>query len=204
MLKLLDSQKSYTFSKLFELKIFPEDLAQEFDYSFSRKRLNLPQYQGDLDRIQDLSQRIEEALPYVGLSSETARREILVSPIIIDLIHYTKAKVRIEYPLKVSEQLQGYLDYLIESQQKVLVIEAKKEDLDYGFTQLIAEMIALDKWQEDSLQTHIIGAVTTGKIWEFGRLERTTKHIEQGLDSYRVPDDLDPLIRILVHALMNS
>ena len=80
--------------------------------------------------------------------------------------------MRIEYQIKVSEQLQGYFDYLIKNRNNLLVIEAKKEDLDYGMTQLFAELIALDKWQENPQQTHLIGSVTTGKIWEFAQLDR--------------------------------
>lgn len=82
-----------------------------------------------------------------------------------------------------------------------VVIEAKKEDLDYGMTQLIAELIALEQWQENKEQAYLIGAITTGKVWEFALLSRETKQIEQGLESYRVPEDIDPLMRILVQAL---
>lgn len=135
------------------------------------------------------------------MSTEAARREILISPLILDLVHYTKSEIFIEYLIKVSEQLQGYLDYLFENVNNLLVIEAKKEDLDYGMTQLIAELIALEKWQENQGQTYLIGAVTTGKIWEFAQLNRHKKHIEQGLESYRVPEDIEPLMRILVQAL---
>ena len=68
-------------------------------------------------------------------------------------------------------------------------------------TQLMAELIALEQWQEDKKQADLIGAVTTGKIWEFARLNRNEKTIEQGLESYRVPEDTEPLMRILVQAL---
>ena len=202
MSKLLNPNQPYTFSKIFELHIEPDDLVTEFGYTLERTRLNLPQYPGELDRLEERRSRIEEVLPYVSLASETSRREVLISQVVLDLVHYTKAQLRIEYPLKVTEQLQGYLDYLLVSQTQLLVIEAKREDLDYGFTQLVAEMIALDYWDRTPEQSTLIGAVTTGKIWQFGRLNRAKKHIEQGLDSYRVPDDLDPLMRILVQALI--
>ncbi len=52
--------------------------------------------------------------------------------------------------------------------------------------------------------SYLIGAVTTGKIWVFAQLDRINKHLDQGLDSYRVPDDLDPLMRILVQSLVGS
>jgi hypothetical protein len=202
MSSILTPQQPYTFSKIFDLKIAADDLANEFGYTFQRNRLSLAQYQNELDRLEELRQRIEEILPYVDLASEASRREILIAPVVTELVHYTKAQLRIEYPIKVTEQLQGYLDYLLRSKADLIVIEAKRQDLDYGFTQLITEMIALDQWDRTPNQSIILGAVTTGKIWQFGRLDRATKHIEEDLNSYRVPDDLDPLMRILVQVLL--
>ena len=201
MSRLLSYDQSYTFSKIFELKIDPDDLSTEFGYTFERTRLKLPQYSGELVRLEDLRSRIESVMPYVSLTNETSRREVLVSQVILEVVQQTKAQLKIEYPIKVTEQLQGILDYLLKSQTELLVIEAKREDLDYGFTQLVAEMIALDQWDRSPDQATLLGAVTTGEIWKFGFLNRTTKHIEQGLDLYRVPDDLDTLLRILIAAL---
>ncbi|MDY6784658.1 MAG: hypothetical protein SW833_19290 [Cyanobacteriota bacterium] len=204
MVKIIDPNTSYTFSKLFELKIPADELAWEFGYTLSQKRIGLPQYPGNLDRLEELRSRIEEVLPYVDLSNETSRREILISQIATELVHYTKAQLRIEYPIAVTQQLQGYLDYLFRSQTDLLVIEAKRQDLDYGMTQLVAEMIALDLWDRTPEQKTLLGSVTTGKIWEFALLHRTEKHIDRGLESYRVPEDIDPLMRILVQALTTN
>jgi len=200
-MKIIDRTQSYTFSKYFDLQINVDELVAEFGYSFSRNKLNLAQYQGELNRLSDLKKRIEGILPNVILSSEISRREILIAPVIIDLVYYTNSQLRIEYNLKVSEQLQGSLDYLIYHHKDMVVIEAKRDDLDSGFNQLCAEMIALDQWEKMGDQEILIGAVTTGNIWQFGRLNRQQKHIEQGLDLYRVPDDLELLMRILVQAL---
>jgi len=49
-----------------------------------------------------------------------------------------------------------------------------------------------------------VGAVSTGTIWQFGTLDRAAKHIEQGINSYRVPEDLEPVMRILVATLKRS
>lgn len=203
MAKPLDITQSYTFSKIFELKIEVDELVAEFGYSLTRKRLDLPQYTGELDRLEELRERIEEVLPYVNLANEATRREVLISRIVTDLVHYTHAQLRIEYPIKVTEQLQGYFDYLLRTQTSLLVIEATQEDLTNGFTQLAAELMALDLWTNSTQQPELIGAVTTGTIWQFGVLHRATKHIDQGLDSYRVTEDLEPLMRILVKALLN-
>jgi len=202
-----DHNQSYTFSRYFELGFEASELAAEFGYSLTRKMLHLPQVRGELDRLQELRERIEEVLPYVPLTSELARREILISRVVTELIHYTHAELRIEYALKVSDQLQGNLDYLLRVETpkvQLLVIEAKYEDMTRGFAQLVAELVALDQWESSpdvSTQSVLVGAVSTGTIWQFGTLDRNAKHFEQGINSYRVPEDLEQVMRILVAAL---
>lgn len=181
-----------------------QDLAKEFGYSFERKWLNLPQYTGELNRSPQTQERIEEILPHVSLTSDRAKREILVSPIMRDLIYYTKANVRIEYPIKATEKLQGVLDYFIKSTQCAVITFAKGADTDLGMAQLIASLMALDRWLEDPPQTHLIGAVTTGRTWEFARLNRQSKHIEQGLEVYHFLKNFDALMRILVQILTSE
>ena len=201
MHKLLNSNESYTFSKYFEMKLLPRNLANEFSYNFERKNLNLPQYDGELSRMEETLKRIVDVLPYVSLARESSRREILIAPVILDLVYYTKSELEIEYPIKVNQQLQGVIDYFLESSKDLLIVEAKREDLDFGMTQLIAELIALDYWLEDKPQAYLLGAVTTGKSWEFAQLDRCKKLISQGLENYGIPKDIEELMRILVQAL---
>ncbi|KAF3888732.1 MULTISPECIES: hypothetical protein [Nostocales] len=198
---LLDVTRSYTFRNYFELGFPVDDLVAEFGYSFARQFLSLPKYSGNLDRISDLKQRIEEVLPYVDLENEATRREILIAPLVTDLIHYSRAKLRIEYNIKVNNQLQGNLDYYLRSSANLIVIEAKQADLNRGFTQLATEMIALDQWT-DSNQPEILGAVTTGNIWQFGILYRQQKLIEEGINLYRVTEELEDVVRILLAPLI--
>lgn len=197
---ILQPGQSYTFRQYFEMSYEPEDILAEFGYTLKRQILSLPQSNLDLDRLENLKSRIEESLPYISLTSEAARRELLIAPLLLDVVHYTRAQLRIEYPLVVTEQLKGSLDYYLYSMGKLLVIEAKNADLAKGFTQLAVELIALDKWT-DSEQPILQGAVSTGDIWQFGVLYREQKQIQQGLTLYRVPDDLESLIRILVKIL---
>jgi hypothetical protein len=204
MLQILEPSQSYTFSQIFQLKLEVDELVAELGYGLRRVELALPEFAGDLDRLAQLRQRIAEIRPFVNLANEATRREILISPIVMELVHYTQAQLRIEYPVKVSNQLQGYVDYLLRTQYCAIVIEAKQEDLTNGFTQLAAEMIALDQWPNTPAQPQIVGAVTTGTIWQFGRLDRQSKILEQGLNSYRVPEDLEPLLRILVGNLVGQ
>ncbi|MEM9217310.1 MAG: hypothetical protein AAGD25_23590 [Cyanobacteria bacterium P01_F01_bin.150] len=198
---LLDPNRSYTFSNYFDLGVTADDLVAEFGYSFARQFLTLPQYNDELDRIADLQGRIKEILPYVDLENETTRREMLIAPIVTDLIHYSRAKLRIEYAIHVNKQLQGKLDYLLRSSTNLVVIEAKQADINRGFTQLATELIALDQWI-DSSQAEILGAVTTGNVWQFGILKRQSKLIYEGINLYRVPEELELIIRILLAKLI--
>ncbi|MDZ8106304.1 MAG: hypothetical protein RM338_11875 [Nostoc sp. DedQUE12a] len=199
---LLDPNRSYTFSNYFELGFAVDDLVAEFGYSFERKFLEFPQYSGTLDRLADLKQRIEEVLPFVDLENEATRREILIAPIVTDLIHYSHAKLRIEYSIKVDNKLQGNLDYYLRTTTNLIVIEAKQADINRGFIQLATQMIALDKWT-DSTQSEILGAVTTGNVWQFGILYRQKQSIEQAINLYRVTEELEVVVRTMLAALMN-
>ncbi|NJL88257.1 MAG: hypothetical protein HC886_23565, partial [Leptolyngbyaceae cyanobacterium SM1_1_3] len=100
----------------------------------------------------------------------------------------------------VSNQLKGSLDYLLQNHQTFLVIEAKNEDLERGFVQLAIELVALDQWI-DSEQPILPGAISTGNIWQFGQFDRQSRAVTQDLNLYRVPADLEDLLRILVKIL---
>lgn len=145
-------------------------------------------------------------LPHVALTSELAKREILISPVITELIRFTQAELRIEYLLKVSSYLQGSLDYLLRmgSSHSLLVIEAKRDDVESGFTQLLAELVAVDQWERAPKSSLLVGAVSTGNLWQFGTLDRVKKRFTQGLNAYLVPGDLDPLMRVLASVLTNG
>jgi hypothetical protein len=197
---ILQPGQSYTFRSYFEMPFEPDDILAEFGYSLKRSLLNLPQSTTQLDRLTSLKSRIEESLPYVSLTSEAARRELLIAPILLDVIHYTRAQLRIEYPLTVTNQLKGSLDYYLYADHKLLVVEAKNADLARGFTQLAVELIALNEWS-DSDTPILQGAVSTGDVWQFGLLNRQDKQITQNLNLYRVPADLEELLRILVASL---
>ncbi len=197
---IIQPEQSYTFSDYFKLNFAPQDILAYFGAPLQRRSLKLPHYNGPLDRLSELKDRIEESLPRVSLTSEMARREFLIAPVLTDVLHYTKAMLSVEYPVAVSNQLKGSLDYLLQNDQTFLVIEAKNEDLERGFVQLAVELIALDQWI-DSEQPVLQGAISTGNIWQFGQFNRQSREVTQDLDLYRVPADLEDLLRILVRIL---
>ncbi len=61
------------------------------------------------------------------------------------------------------------LNRLTSSRLKICVIEAKQDKFDEGWTQALAEMVAAFK----KGSAICYGIVTTGKAWEFGKLENS-------------------------------
>jgi hypothetical protein len=199
-LKILQENQSYTFRSYFELPYEAEDILAEFNYSLIRAKLSLPKTTKKLEILTELKIKIEQLLPFISLSNETARRETLVAPVLLEIVRYCQCQLRIEYPLVVNNWLKGNLDYLLRSTHDLLVIEAKKDDLTRGFTQLAVELIALASIEKQDI---FYGAVTMGNIWQFGKLDLVNKQITQDINIFKVPDDLDDLGQVLVGILAN-
>ncbi len=92
--------------------------------------------------------------------------------------------------------MKGVVDYYLKSENELLVIEAKSADLERGVIQLAVELIAFDNWSpiDDPM---LDGAVSISNIWQFLILHRQSKQITQYLTLYRVPTDLDTLMKVL-------
>ena len=196
--KILQPDQSYTFRSYFELPYEADDILAELNYSLQKADLSLPKTSEQLEYVPELKQRIRGVLPFISLSNETARRETLVSPVMLEVVRYCQCQLRIEYPLVVNNWLKGNLDYLLRSKTTFLVIEAKNDDLTRGFTQLAVELIALSESEEQDI---LYGAVTIGNVWQFGKIDRTNKQIFQDINLFKVPDDLENLVSILVGIL---
>jgi hypothetical protein len=198
-LKILQEDATYSFRSYFELPNDTDEILAEFGYRYTKARLQLPKTTRQIDGLPELQQQIENTLPFVTLTSETAKREILIAPILSRVAVISQEILRIEYPLKVNNLLQGNLDYLIRAAHSLVVVEAKRDDLTRGFTQLAVEMIALSM-VEDAPEL-LYGVVTIGNLWIFGTLDATHQTITQDISSYTLPDDLEDLVRILVGVL---
>lgn len=196
--KILKEDRSYSFSSYFELTYETDEILAEFGYAFANTHLNLPRSVKQSERVSVIRQQIEDVLPLVRLSTETAKREVLVAPVLMEIARFCQCQLRIEYTLEVNNWLKGTLDYLLRSQSSLIVIEAKRDDLVRGFTQLAIEMIALSESED---RDSIYGAVTMGTAWSFGKLDRKERKISQDITLYRVTDDLQDLMSILIGIL---
>lgn len=200
---VLEPNRAYTFADYFKLPFAVDEVLAAFGFGFEARPCQLPLTQQEVPGLAALKARLEAGLPYMSLTSETARRELLIAPVLYEVMLVTKVRLRIEYPIQVSEQLQGSLDYFMQRDNCLLVVEAKNADLTRGFTQLAVELVALDRWVESSAPL-LYGAVSIGDYWQFGILDRTAKRVTQDLNPYPVPRDVESLVRILTGILLEQ
>src|SRR4051794_37838657 len=101
-----------TFADYFRLNATVDDVLAYFGYTFETRVCQLPSTKRDLPRLQELRDRIVESAPQIVLTSEIARREFLIAPLLADVVRWTGTRLHPEFPLKINSQLQGSLDYL--------------------------------------------------------------------------------------------
>lgn len=194
---ILREEGSYTFSQIFELPYETTEILAELGYQYKIVPLELAQSTAALpEALPLLRQQMRDRLPNVALTSETARREFYVTPVLFMLLDQVKFRLSIEYTV-TGNRLRGAVDYLLRGEQEVLVIEAKQADMERGFNQLAAEMIALSEQRPDTPDL-LYGAVTTGDLWRFGTLHRPQRLIMKDLDEYLLPRDLETLFSIML------
>ncbi|NJL87646.1 MAG: hypothetical protein HC886_19360 [Leptolyngbyaceae cyanobacterium SM1_1_3] len=184
---ILEANRIYLFSQFAEFGQPPHEILAELGYQLTVQSLTLPR-QPVLD-LSELQHSLERRIQLTPLTSEQARREALVSPVLFSVVEPLNLRLNIEYPVS-GKRSKGTLDYLIRGENTLRVVEAKRDDLTRGFTQLAVEMTELG---------NCYGGVTTGNIWQFAQLNNT--QITQDINLYRVPADLTDLMSILTGIL---
>jgi len=129
---------------------------------------------------------LEENLPLaVALPSEKAKSELLISPILVEvrklLLHQVSLFSGQEFTVNAEVGLSGVCDFLISRSPEqleiespvVVVVEAKKADINSGIGQCMAEMVAaqLFNQQAGAEPQPVYGCVSSGLLWRFLRLE---------------------------------
>ena len=77
-----------------------------------------------LEFLPILEKRLLQTLELVDLTSEMARRETLIAPVLLEVCAQTHQQLKIEYAVDVSKWLRGSFDYFIPSAQNLLIIGA--------------------------------------------------------------------------------
>jgi hypothetical protein len=117
--------------------------------------------------------------------SEKAKSELLVSPILTEVKRLTGEQIQLfsgeEFNVDRERGLNGFCDFLLSRSMApyvieapiLMLVEAKKGELDVGLGQCVAEMFAAQLFNENAGEviTTIYGCVTSGKLWQFLKLE---------------------------------
>lgn len=123
----------------------------------------------------------------LALVSEKARSEFIVAPLLLAVRESVGGAVAIlsgqRLDVDAARKLQGECDFLLARSEPVprlraplmAVVEAKKNDIDGGLGQCIAQMVAAQVYNERAGQATeaMYGCVTTGEDWQFLRLVGT-------------------------------
>jgi len=133
---------------------------------------------------------LQETLSYslklaLSSSSEKARSEFIIAPILIELERRNLNKLSIysgeNLDVDEDQGLKGECDFILSKGSISLTIqapifslvEAKKSDIKGGLGQCIAQMLGAQRFNEleNNSIPGIYGCVTTGEDWQFLKLE---------------------------------
>ncbi len=121
----------------------------------------------------------------VDINTEKARSELIIAPILLEVRRQLNYQIGLfsgsEFNVAPEKGLNGTCDFLMSlsaerlfiSAPVITLVEAKKEDIKAGFGQCTAEMLAAQLFnEEEGNQIPVIyGAVTSGTVWRFLKLE---------------------------------
>jgi hypothetical protein len=140
-----------------------------------------------------------------ALGTEKVRSELIIAPLLFELRELLDCRISLfsgnDFSVDMESGLNGVCDFLLTRSVSelvieapaIIIIEAKKGEMNSGWGQCAAEMIAAQKFNAANGQevSTIFGSVTTGTQWQF--LKLTDKDLMIDVTEY----SLDPLDRIL-------
>ncbi|NEO35612.1 MAG: hypothetical protein F6J90_04480 [Moorea sp. SIOASIH] len=157
-----------------------------------------------------LQQILKRNIPLANaINTEKARSELLIAPTLLEIREIFHNEVGFfsgsEFNIDSELGLNGYCDFILTASREiyeihrpvVTLVEAKNENIKGGLAQCIAEMVAAQRFNErENVTLPIFGAVTTGLIWQFLRLQGVLVWID--LQEYYIRDTAK-LLGILSH-----
>ena len=185
---------------------------KKFQLNFVEKS-NLFEDIPELQPSSFLQEILQDNLPLaLASNTEKSRSEMIIAPILIGLRKHFNNYITffsgINFTIDPNQGLNGICDFLISYSDElllvtapiVILVEAKKEDLNAGLGQCIAEMIAAQRFneQEENQISEIYGTVTSGTVWKFLKLENNNVFID--LTEYYLRD-LSKILGILATAI---
>jgi hypothetical protein len=130
----------------------------------------------------------------LALVSEKARSEYIVAPILLAVRELSHQRVAIlsgqRLDVDPARRLMGECDFILALSDPVprlrapllAIVEAKKNDIDGGLGQCVAQMVAVQLYNERSGHSPpaVYGCVTTGEAYQFLRLAGEEVTIDTG------------------------
>jgi hypothetical protein len=163
-----------------------------------------------------LTDFLANSLPVaVATGSEKARSEMIITPVLLEVRKILQQNISLfsgeDFTVDYESGLNGICDYLISRSPEMLeieapavaVVEAKKADLKTGIGQCVAEMVAMQKFNEAKGKpiSVIYGSVSNGTQWRFLKLEEKIVSID--LNDYALPP-VDEILGMLVWMVRNG
>ena len=120
----------------------------------------------------------------LALVSEKARSEFIVAPVLLGVRELSGGRISIlsgqRLDVDPERRLLGECDFILALSEPlprlraplVTIVEAKKNDIEAGLGQCIAQMVAAQLFNERAGHKGVVyGCVTTGEDWQFLRLD---------------------------------
>ena len=150
----------------------------------------------------------------ISSNTEKARSEMIIAPILIELRKQLNSEISffsgIDFTIDPEKGLNGNCDFLISRSPELLIltapviiiVEAKKENINGGLGQCVAEMLGarIFNEREGNDIPAIFGAVTSGTNWRFLKLKDQV--IEIDLTEYYLRD-VNKILGILAKSIRN-
>jgi hypothetical protein len=188
-------------SKIFELKIL--DAVNMFSA--------IPELESSNFLVETLLYTVPLA---ISSNTEKARSEMIIAPILIELRKQLNSEISffsgIDFTIDPEKGLNGNCDFLISRSPELLIltapviiiVEAKKENINGGLGQCVAEMLGarIFNEREGNDIPAIFGAVTSGTNWRFLKLKDQV--IEIDLTEYYLRD-VNKILGILANSIKN-
>lgn len=163
-----------------------------------------------------LAETLQENVPLaVSINTEKARSEFIIAPVLVEVRKVLDHKVSlfsgIELNVEKEKDLSGFCDFIISDSPEQLflkapiitIVEAKNENIMSGLGQCLAEMIAarIFNQREGNGVFKIYGAITSGNLWKFVKLDNDVAYID--LDDYGIREP-ERIIGILLAMVARS
>ncbi|MHC5936213.1 hypothetical protein [Nostoc sp.] len=162
-----------------------------------------------------LSTSLEETTELaLAINTEKARSEMIITPILLEVRRKANYQISLfsgsDFNVDAEKGLNGYCDFVISRSKEqltinapvLIIVEAKNENIKGGLGQCAAAMLAaqLFNQQEGNEIKTIYGAVTTGDIWKFLKLEGTDVFID--LNNYYIKE-INKILGILYQGVQD-